>query len=155
MMSIHPSICRTPFRASFREKRFARSRLAIATSHILTGLILTGAMVGAAAQAEEVYELGEVVVTAARTSQTVDETLAPVTVINRAQIERSQATDITELLKTVPGLQINRSGGPGSTTSVFMRGASSSQTLVLVDGQRINSATAGMAEFQYINPDQI
>lgn len=105
--------------------------------------------------AEEVYKLEEVVVTAARIAQTVDETLAPVTVINREQIERSQAQSVTELLRTTPGLQITENGGHGSSTSIFLRGTNSNHTLVLVDGVRINDATGGMPSIPYLDPDQI
>ena len=131
------------------EPALPKHALAIVVSLATTGLV-------SIAQAnDDAYTLDKVVVTATRTAQTVDETLAPVTVITRKEIERSQATDVTELLKKVPGVQINRNGGPGSITTTFIRGASSSQTLVLIDGQRLNNATAGTPEFQYLNPDQI
>ena len=78
---------------------FARTGLSVAVAMT---------MMSSVAQAEEeVYDLGEIVVTAARTAQTVDETLAPVTVISREQIERSQATSVTELLNQAPGVQIS------------------------------------------------
>ncbi|WP_252178692.1 TonB-dependent receptor [Endozoicomonas sp. 4G] len=121
----------------------------------ITVALATAGLAGTLQASEEVTQLDEVVVTATRTAQSVDETLAPVTVISREDIERSQATDVTELLKQVPGIQVNRSGGPGALPSVFVRGASSSQTLVLVDGQRLNSPTAATPEFQYLTPDQI
>ncbi|MGI9281689.1 MAG: TonB-dependent receptor domain-containing protein [Endozoicomonas sp.] len=117
--------------------------------------LATAGLAGTLQANEEVTKLDKVVVTASRTAQSVDEALAPVTVITREDIERSQATDVTELLKQVPGVQINRSGGPGALSSVFIRGASSSQTLVIVDGQRLNSPTASTPEFQYLTPDQI
>nr|WP_228550585.1 TonB-dependent receptor [Endozoicomonas sp. OPT23] len=107
------------------------------------------------AQAEEAIKLDSVVVTASRTAQSIDETLAPVTVITRQDIERKQATSVTELLSTVPGVSVTTNGGPGSRSSVSIRGTVSRQTLVLVDGQRINSATSGEASFQYLDPDQI
>ncbi|OED41764.1 hypothetical protein ACH42_13095 [Endozoicomonas sp. (ex Bugula neritina AB1)] len=127
---------------------FVRTPVAIA---LTMGLIGTAGI----AQANDVYELGEVVVTASRTAQSTDETLAPVSVITRDDIEKKQATSLSELLKSVPGLNVSTKGGAGSDTSVFIRGASSSQTLVLLDGQRINSATLGTTGFQYLNPDQI
>ncbi|MGI2028240.1 TonB-dependent receptor domain-containing protein [Endozoicomonas acroporae] len=122
-----------------------------------TGLSVAVAMsvMSSAAAAEEVYKLGEVVVTAARTAQTVDETLAPVTVINREQIERAQATSVTELLNQAPGVQIAYSGGPGSKAGVYIRGTKTAQTLVLIDGHKANTAGAGEAALQYLDPDQI
>lgn len=84
-----------------------------------------------------------VIVTATRTAQTADESLASVNVITRDDIEQSQANNITELLRLQAGIDIARSGGPGQQTSLFMRGTNSNQTLVLIDGVRAFSATTG------------
>lgn len=105
--------------------------------------------------ADDIYRLDDVVVTASRTAQTVDQALAPVTVITRDEIERSQASSVPELLARTPGIQIKSNGGSGSVTSAFVRGTASAQTLVLIDGLRVNSATGGTAELQYLDPDQI
>lgn len=93
-----------------------------------------------------------VVVTATRTAQTADETLASVQVITRERIEQAQARDVAELLRFQAGLDIARNGGPGQTTSLFMRGTDSNQTLVLVDGVKMNPGTIGGAAWQNINP---
>ena len=107
------------------------------------------------AQGQKAHQLNEIVVTAARTAQTVDETLAPITVITREQIEQSQAKSVTDLLRTTPGLQVSDNGGHGSLSSIFFRGTNSNHTLVLVDGVRVNDATGGMPSIPYLNPDQI
>lgn len=60
-----------------------------------------------------------VIVTATRTAQTTDETLASVSVITRADIERLQARSMEDLLRGIPGLNIANSGGPGKQTSFF------------------------------------
>ncbi|WP_066017369.1 TonB-dependent receptor domain-containing protein [Endozoicomonas atrinae] len=133
---------------SFNQRSiFARTGLSIA---------VTMSVMSSVALAEEVYELGEIVVTAARTAQTVDETLAPVTVINRQQIERAQATTVVELLnQSAPGVQIASNGGPGSMSTVYVRGTKTAQTLILMNGQKINTASSGSAPLEYIDPDQI
>ena len=131
---------------SNQRSRFKRSGISLA--------IALATMTGVA-HAEPVHRLDQVVVTAARRAQTVDETLAPVTIINRQEIERSQATSVTELLSRVPGVQIASNGGPGSKSGVFIRGTSTEQTLVLMDGQKINTAQAGAAPLEYLDPDQI
>ncbi len=95
------------------------------------------------------------VVTASRHAQTADEVLVPVTVITRKDIEQSSAKDVSELLQFHAGLDIAKNGGDGTTTSLFLRGTNSSHVLVLVDGVKINSASAGGAAFQYIDPDMI
>ena len=117
--------------------------------------VLAAAGMAVSAQANEVYELDRVVVTAARTAQTVDQALAPVTVITRDEIERSQATSVTELLNRTPGMQIASNGGAGSIANVYLRGTRSAQTLVLIDGHKINSVDSNIAPLQYLDPDQI
>ncbi|HEX2758660.1 MAG TPA: TonB-dependent receptor plug domain-containing protein, partial [Thermoanaerobaculia bacterium] len=65
------------------------------------------------------------------------------TVIDAAEIAASKATTVVDLLRTVPGLDVVQSGGPGTVTSLFLRGTSSTQTLVLVDGVPLNSPYFG------------
>ena len=96
-----------------------------------------------------------VVVTATRTAQTADETLASVTVITRDEILRSQAVSVDELLRRVPGIQISRNGGYGKTTNVYLRGTEADHVLVLVDGVRAASATLGSFAWQNLRPEQI
>jgi vitamin B12 transporter len=96
-----------------------------------------------------------VVVTATRIETPVDEVIAPVVVIDRATIERSAANDTAELLRFHAGLDVARNGGPGQTTALFIRGAESNHTLVLVDGVRINPGTIGLPALQNIPPDLI
>lgn len=120
---------------------------------VLTSLL---ASISSTAMAEAtIKQFDNVVVTASRTAQTVDDTLAPVTVITREQIERSQSQNVIELLRLAPGLQITDNGGHGASASMFMRGSNSNHTLVLIDGVRINDATGGMAAIPYLDPDQI
>lgn len=92
--------------------------------------------------------LEDVIVTATRTAQTADETLAPVTVITREDIERSQAETVTEALRAVPGLFVTSHGGAGKSTSVFLRGSESDHVLVLIDGVKVGSATSGTTPFE-------
>ena len=67
-------------------------------------------------------KLPEIVITATRSTHTVDDSLASVTVINRTHIEQSQATTLPEILESVVGLNVVNNGGIGKTTSIFMRG---------------------------------
>jgi vitamin B12 transporter len=97
----------------------------------------------------------EVVITATRTPVALADSLASVTAINRADIEGRQPLDLVDVFRQVPSLDISSSGGRGSATSLFTRGTASGHTLILVDGQRISSATLGSANFQFLNPDQI
>jgi len=99
--------------------------------------------------------LSEVVVTATRTAQAADASLASVTVITRQDIERLQAQSLPEVLRGAAGLTISNSGGAGKATSVFLRGTNAGHVLVLVDGIKIGSATLGTASFQDIPVEQI
>ncbi|MGH8713921.1 MAG: TonB-dependent receptor domain-containing protein [Casimicrobiaceae bacterium] len=99
--------------------------------------------------------LDPLVVTAARTPQPWSELVADVTVIGPEDIARGGAQSLTELLRRVPGVEIVMNGGPGSTSGVFLRGANTNQTLVLIDGLRIGSSTSGTAALEAIPLDQI
>jgi vitamin B12 transporter len=79
-----------------------------------------------------------IIVTAARQPMRAQETLADVTVINREEIEKSGQDTIVGLLARQPGVQISRNGGPGASTSFYLRGANNEQTKIIVDGIAVN-----------------
>jgi len=93
-------------------------------------------------------DLEQQVVTATRTAQTAQQSLAAVTVLDRERIERSQAASLPELLKQVPGVSLANNGGPGKSTALFMRGTESDHVLVMIDGVKIGSVSAGGAALQ-------
>jgi vitamin B12 transporter len=119
---------------------------------LMAGIILLSIPVAVAA---DDTKSDTVVVTATRTATTADSTLASVTVITRADIERQQATSLPELLQGTLGIGMSNNGGPGKATSFFLRGAEADQVLVLVNGIKIGSATLGITSFQDIPIDQI
>jgi len=103
------------------------------------------------AQEQERDQIGEtIVVTATRQKQRADEVLARVEVIDRQEIENAGQSTLVELLRSQPGIRISTNGGPGSSASIFMRGAESRHTLVLIDGMRIGSATTGQPTLEAI-----
>lgn len=122
-------------------------RLAVATALALT---FVHAQADNIADGQQVAALDPVVVTAARTPQTVNETLAAVTVLGREDIDRSQAIDLPSLLDRQPGLTMTRNGSFGQSSSLFIRGTESDHSLVMIDGLRIGSATTGQAAFEHI-----
>ena len=122
---------------------------------LLAAACLLGTAVASADEAELSNHPETMIVTATRTRVAADDVLVPVIVIDRADIERSGAADLAELLRFQAGIEIARSGGPGSTASVFTRGTDSNHTLVLVDGVEINPGTIGGAGVQDIAPDVI
>lgn len=108
-----------------------------------------------AADQNDAGTLNPVVVTATRTAVTADDALSSVTVITRADIERLQPASVLDLLTGLPGVNLTQSGGLGQTSSLFMRGTNSTHTLVLIDGVRIGSVTAGFASLEQIPVEQI
>lgn len=124
-----------------------RSTLAIA---VTAALALTVAATAHAAPdpRPQATDLDEVLVTATRTATTVADALAPVEVIDREAIERSQARSLPDLLRGRAGISLSRQGGAGKLTTLFMRGAESDQTVVLVDGVKMGSSTSGLVSWQ-------
>ena len=97
----------------------------------------------------------EVVITASRVAESLDETLASVTIIDRAQIEALQARSIDELLQGVEGVSFARNGGIGQITAMYLRGGESDHVLWLIDGVRIGSVSAGLPALQDLPVDLI
>jgi vitamin B12 transporter len=130
--------------------------IAFAACSVALGSVALGSAAwSGAAAAEEVTEVTPVVVTATRTAETVDQTLAPVTVVTRAQIERRQSMSTIDILRGLPGVSLSNQGGPGTVTNLFLRGTNSNQVLFLVDGFKIGSATTGRTAFQDLPVAQI
>ncbi|WP_339648501.1 TonB-dependent vitamin B12 receptor [Halopseudomonas pelagia] len=99
--------------------------------------------------------LNEQVVTATRSSLSASQGIASVSVIERADIERLQATSVAQLLRRVPGINITNSGGHGKNEALGIRGTSSNHVLVLIDGVRLGSATTGDVALQNLPVEQI
>ena len=110
---------------------------------------------GAVAQEPPPDEPLTILITASRFAETADETLAPVTVITRKDIEEKQAATVEEVLRAVPGITLSNSGGAGKLTSLFLRGTESNHVLVLIDGVKVGNATSGTTPFEHLPLDQI
>ncbi len=99
--------------------------------------------------------LDPIVVTASRSAQPLLELLADLTVIGADEIARAGVSSLAELLQRQPGVEIVQNGGPAAVSGVFLRGANRGQTLVLVDGLRVGSSSAGSTTLEAIPLDQI
>jgi len=97
----------------------------------------------------------EIVVTASRTAQRIDDSLNSTSLITRQEIERSMAADLPALLSQIPGAEISQTGGLGTVSSVYLRGAESRHTLVLVDGVAINNLNFGTAPIENLSLSNI
>ncbi|MGC4028793.1 MAG: TonB-dependent receptor [Steroidobacteraceae bacterium] len=91
----------------------------------------------------------EVVIVATRVAVAPEKVGNAVSVINEEAIRNSQTIIASDLLATVPSVGVTRNGGPGTLTSVRIRGAEGDHTLVLIDGVQINdpSSTGGGFDF--------
>lgn len=90
-----------------------------------------------------VQPIEKITVTANKFEQPISNVLASVSVIDRADIEKSNVRDLPTLLSTQVGFQVNPNGGFGQSTGVSLRGTGSGDTLILIDGVRTGSATDG------------
>lgn len=99
--------------------------------------------------------LKETVVTATRSAMRADELVSDVKVIDRQAIEASTARTLPELLARTAGVQMSANGGMGKLSSVFIRGAENRHTILMVDGVRLASATAGTPSWDNIPVDMI
>lgn len=117
----------------------ARVRLPAAAAAALSLAHVTPAALAQSGSAA----LDPVVVTATRTPQRTSDLVAEVTVLERADIERTEARTFSELLAQAAGVQLAANGGLGKTSSLFVRGLEARHVLLLVDGVRVGSATLG------------
>jgi vitamin B12 transporter len=99
--------------------------------------------------------LPETLVTATRSDTAKNELASASTVYTREDIERLQVRTLPDLLKGSTGVDVVQQGGYGQLSSVFMRGTNSSHVLVLIDGIKAGSVTAGITAFELIPIEQI
>ncbi|MDP3605087.1 MAG: TonB-dependent receptor [Polaromonas sp.] len=87
-------------------------------------------------------------ITASRVATPVTDVIADVSIIDRETLERAGQSSLRDILALQPGVQMGSNGSYRSNSSIFLRGASNSQTIVLIDGVRVGSATSGGASFE-------
>ena len=109
----------------------------------------------ALADQEEVVETREIVVSATKTELPVKEVTSAVEIITGEQMQQRRLKTVAEALRLAQGLAVFQSGGPGTAVDVRMRGGTPEQTLVLVDGAIVNSATLGTYNFANLTADNI
>lgn len=90
------------------------------------------------------------VVSASRSEQLLRDALPATTLISRADIERLQALDVPSVLRQVAGVEVVQSGGSGTQSSVFVRGAESRHTLVLIDGMPVNNLNFSTVSLEHL-----
>jgi len=100
-------------------------------------------------------KLDTIVVTASRTEQKISEVPARINIIEPKILEQSPIASLPQLLQTDASINMVQSGGYGQTAAIFLRGTNSNHTLLLRDGVRLNSNTAGAASLPFIDTTDI
>lgn len=105
-------------------------------------IFLSGIAIGVMASSTSVWAENndKLSVTANRFQEPLSSILAPITVIDRDQIDRWQSNSILDVLRRMPGIDIAQNGGIGQMSNVFIRGSESRHVLILIDGVRTNQA---------------
>ena len=99
--------------------------------------------------------LPPMVVTATRTEVPLNQLTTSLTVITSEELRERQAELVSEVLRDVAGVNVVQTGSMGTATSVFIRGSTSNQVLVMIDGVEINSTTTGAYDFANLTTDNI
>ena len=124
-------------------------------------LLATGAPVAALAQPQAptpdiagsvaATTTEQVVVTANRSATPVDQVGQQATVLTLPQIQLDQETSVADLLARTPGVVLTRNGGPGEATSLSIRGADTDQTVMLIDGVKVNDPSSTGTGYDFSN----
>ncbi len=92
-----------------------------------------------------------IVVTATRSPLPADRVAASVTVLDKATIDRMGDLSVADLLIRTPGVSLSRNGGYGTATSLRIRGAESDQTVVVIDGVKLNDPSSTGGGYNFAN----
>lgn len=134
---------RAPAAFSSRPSLLAAAAACLAAPAVLA----QGAQVVALA---DTASMAETVVTANRIEQPLSDLVADMSIVDRETMETSGAAGVADVLSRLPGVQMVRNGGPGASTSLYLRGADNRFTAVYVDGVRVDSQSTGGASWQAI-----
>ena len=121
----------------------------ILLSLLITQLFLTNAL------ADTELKTSDVFVTATRLPIPKNNVIADTTIISEEEINRAGSSSLPELLQRQPGIEISNAGGMGKVTTIGIRGTSSTHSVILIDGMRVNAATSGFTAIEHIPLSQI
>ena len=129
-----------------------RLSVSVVRPSLLTlGLLLAAPTAAQIAPTADPANSDDIVVTATRVAQPAAEVGQAVTVITRDEIDRRQTVSVADLLSTTPGVTVTRNGSLGGFTGVRLRGAEAEQTLVVIDGVRVNDPSSPGGGFDFAN----
>ena len=145
-------------RTKLKDQHLKKIRSLAIASLFLAPVILGAAETNALPIAEAVSAtntLEEITVTATRIATPQEKSPTAITVITREEIEQSQQHLVADVLRGQPGVAVAATGLPGSQTSVFLRGAEMRNTLVLVDGIKLNDVFNGGYDFSQLAAESV
>ena len=126
-----------------------RSRLSLAVALAL--LPLASALSSAPEAGDQVVQVPATVVTATGFPSGIDELGSSISVVTAEDIARHQWRTLPQILRGIPGLGLTQVGGPGGAATIFIRGANSNHTKVLIDGVAVNNpSVGGVFDFSHI-----
>lgn len=105
--------------------------------------------------ADDTVELKTLSVTTTKSLTAVEDIPSSLTIISEKEIKKKQYINVLSILREELGMEVVQSGPLGTATSVFIRGAGSNSTLVLIDGVQVNSNTTGAFSFSDLTTDNI
>jgi len=105
----------------------------------------------AAQAAAAITDVDTIVITASRAPERADRVGGQITVLDRADIDAQQTPIVSDLLARTPGVSVTRNGGPGGATQLRIRGAETEQTVVLIDGVKLNDPSATGSGYNFAN----
>ena len=100
--------------------------------------------------AQENTTIENIIVSASRDEQRLEDVISPAIIINESEIVESGFRSLSDLLHSLGGINVSQNGGVGQLTSIFMQGSNSNHVLVLVDGVAINDLATGISAIQNI-----
>ena len=106
---------------------------------------------------EDIVDLDKMVITATKLEMPLREVASSMSVISSQDIERGQQKMVLDVLRGIPGLFVLQTGGIGTHSQVYIRGAGAMHTLVLVDGVEMNdpTSTGRTFDFAHLTADNI
>jgi vitamin B12 transporter len=110
---------------------------------------------GSEPSAEPSSELPPVIVSATRDEQSLQSTISSATVITAHELRERQITNVGDALRSVVGVDVTQTGAPGGVMNAYIRGANSTQTLVMIDGVPVNNPSVGGFDFADLTTDNI
>src|SRR2546426_6753650 len=125
-------------------------------ARIIRMVLLTMLLVAPrAAYAQEPKKLDPVIVTATKTETPAEQLGASVSVVTEDDFKTYHYETVEDALRTVPGVEIRRSGSVGKISSISIRGANPNQVQVLIDGVRVKSPMSGQIDLSDVSPELI